>query len=498
MNIKSVKSLFRDIYFTFIFIGLGSIFGYLVRVILARNLEISDYGLFYAVVGFFSFFAIFRSLGTSDSLVHFIPKYISEKNWFKIKFSVTLAFLVQLILGFMTSFLFFTFSQQIATYFFHAPGAAQLIRLHSITYFIIGFVDLMLGVFRGFQKPIISSMYDPIRLLFVIVSSLLFLKLGILTVKNTIVAWMLGYLVLAVIYAMVFYFRYKRIFRIKLRYFKSVTDDIKDYSIPLLFGVGAQILFSRTDVLVLTFFKGSIDVALYEVAFPASQLILIMASPILYVLFPMISKFFFEKNKNMIKEVLHAAYNAGLFLLAPMALLLMIYPELVIKILFSDKYLQTANAARIMTLGTFFLLFSYINMNILAGMGKIKARTKLMYIVAAFNIIGDIAFVPRFGYMGAISTTAASFFLLWLLSYKALSKELPGFHVKLSAIAKILLSLSVFVISVFLLKMFLDLNMYAEALIISAVSIAIYLAMGISLGVINTKLVKDIYRKVRE
>src|SRR3989338_8734466 len=81
----------------FIISILAVFLGYLVRFLLARNLTVEDFGLFYAVFAFLSLIGFFRSLGLDFSLIKFIPEFqYKSKNDF-IKSSIMYVWLVQLI-----------------------------------------------------------------------------------------------------------------------------------------------------------------------------------------------------------------------------------------------------------------------------------------------------------------------------------------------------------------------------------------------------------------
>ena len=495
----NTKKIFKDIVVTSLIITIGSILGYALRILFARNLSQADYGLFYAIISFFALFSMFRSLGTTESLVHFIPKYLHEKNWNKVRFSTRFVFLFQLIISSVVSILFFIFSDFIAIHFFHLPEASLLIKIQAITFFVIGIIEVLVSIFRGFQKPIFALLYDPIRLIIVTILSVFLIKLNVFNVENIFLVWMVGYVVLVLFYAWSLLKNYGRLFHYNSKIYRGVIQDIKSYSIPLMFGMGAQIMFSRLDEMILLFFKGSTEVALFEIAYPASQLILLFISPLVFFLFPMISKLFFENKKDKIKELLQIVYNAGFFLIAPFVLILLFYPDLIITVLFSSKYIGASLALQIMTIGTLFLVFSTINMTILSGIGKMVTRTKILYYIGAFNIILNLILAPKFGVIGTVTATSLSFLALWFMSYREFAKELPGFAIKTKHLLRIFISLLIFTISVVVLKKIFAFNMYAEAILIAIISFSIYAAVGIFVfKIINLKIVKNIYVEIKK
>jgi len=493
----NIKKTFKDIVITSLIVTTGTALGYALRILFARNLSQSDYGLFYAIIAFFVLFSMFRSLGTTESLVHFIPKYLAEKNWNKLKFSTRSVLLLQIIVSSVISFLFFIFSDFIALHFFHMNEASLLIKFQAITFFIIGAIDVFVSIFRGFQRPILASLYDPIRLMIVGLFSIFLIKMNIFTVKTLFIVWLISYVLLALFYILTLFKNYRKLFDIKSVVDSDVIKDIKSYSIPLMFGMGAQLMFSRIDELILLFFKGSSEVALFEIAYPASQLMLVLVAPFTFVLFPMISKLFFENKKDKIREALQIVYNTGLFFIAPFAVLLLLYPDLIIRVLFSSKYIEASLALQIMTIGTLFLIFSTINMTVLSGIGKMITRTKILYSVGAFNIFLNLTLAPKFGVIGTVTATSISFSILWITSYMEFIKEIPGFTVKVKYLIRILISLIVFLLSMIVLKNIFTFSMYVEAILFTLISFSVYLSIGVFvLKIINLESVKKIYTEI--
>ena len=62
-----------------------AIIGYLLRVYLARNLTVAEFGLFYAVMALVSFFWLVKDLGVGTTLVKFIPEFLVKKKYSEIK-----------------------------------------------------------------------------------------------------------------------------------------------------------------------------------------------------------------------------------------------------------------------------------------------------------------------------------------------------------------------------------------------------------------------------
>ena len=72
---KITKQTINSTFFVSIFGIISIILAYSLRIILAKNLSLEDFGLFYAVFSFVSLFLFFEGFGTSTALVKFISQF---------------------------------------------------------------------------------------------------------------------------------------------------------------------------------------------------------------------------------------------------------------------------------------------------------------------------------------------------------------------------------------------------------------------------------------
>jgi len=60
----------------FVLSVLGVGVGYIFRFVLARNLSVQDYGIFYAAYALLSVPFLFRDLGLGQALTKFVPEFL--------------------------------------------------------------------------------------------------------------------------------------------------------------------------------------------------------------------------------------------------------------------------------------------------------------------------------------------------------------------------------------------------------------------------------------
>ena len=96
-------------------------FSYLTRIILARELSNTEYGLFYAVFAFISLLGLINNFGLQDALVKFLPEYIHHKEYLKIKQALKSAFMMVLGVSVIIAGIIFLCSNYLAEHYFGNP-----------------------------------------------------------------------------------------------------------------------------------------------------------------------------------------------------------------------------------------------------------------------------------------------------------------------------------------------------------------------------------------
>ena len=81
-------SFIKNLSIVYFFMLVGAPIGYLIRIFYARSLSLNDYGLFYSIIALFGLIGILNDIGMNSALIHYLPKFIKEKNYKKITSSI--------------------------------------------------------------------------------------------------------------------------------------------------------------------------------------------------------------------------------------------------------------------------------------------------------------------------------------------------------------------------------------------------------------------------
>ncbi|MBI2135153.1 flippase [Candidatus Woesearchaeota archaeon] len=474
---------------------IAAILGYVVRVLLARNLSVEEFGLFYAVFAFVGIFGIFKSLGFDRALAKFIPEFVHKKKSSMIKNCIMYSAFIQLLTNSVVIIVLYILSDFLAANYFKYDEAGILLKVLAVAFFIDSFVQTLKFAFQGFKKPVYFSGIDVIRGLLLISIIIIGLKLNY-GVLSPAYAYVIASAIITVLFSVILV---KKVFpdflKSKFSFNKKLIKRLFKYGIHVIsISVGVVILGS-TDIVMLTYFTDLKAVALYSVALPTARALRNFILPIAAVLLPLTSELWAKNNKKILIAGMESLYKYSIIMIIPLALVMLSFTDLLIQILYGKDYLSASTSMKILAVGMIFAVLSVINSNFFAGIGKPQIYSKIIYFGAALNFVLNLILIPVIGIIGAAISTASSYFIIMALTFKDVRK-----YIKLSfpigIWARTVLAGAIFTLLIWALKRVLSLNIWAETAIILVISGIIYAAMLFLFRIIDIREVKDLYRRI--
>ncbi len=153
-----------------------------------------------------------------------------------------------------------------------------------------------------------------------------------------------------------------------------IIKELFLFSLPLLLTNALSIIIIQIDTLMLGYFKTASIVGLYNAAHPISQLINIFLLSLVFIYVPVTSQLYSKNLMNEIRrnyKILTKWITSATF---PFFLIIFLFPEAVLKVLFGSEYVQAsvALALQILALGMFIHVFLGPNASTLIVIGRTK------------------------------------------------------------------------------------------------------------------------------
>ena len=431
---KTLKIVAKGAGIVFIGTIVGYFFSYITRLLIARWLGPSDYGLYNLGLAIFSICATISLLGLSEGVTRYISFLKVRRDLNGVKGVIHSSIKISLPISIFFSILLYVFSVQISI-FFHNLYLASVLQVFSIGIPFYVLFTIFVASLRGFKKTKYKVYSQDIfypTLKIILISSFLYLGFNLFGA-------IIGYVLSIIIGLVLAFFYLNKTFPIFNSIKKRpITKELLLFSLPLLFSTLLGSIVGWTDTAMLGFFKTSLDVGIYNAAHPTVFILLIVLNSFGFIFLPIISELY-SKGKD-IKKIYKAVTRWIFALNLPIFLLMILFPKVIIKILFGHEYLSAALPLAILSIGYFThsLILSY---NILTSIGKTKINLLVISIGACSNFILNLILIPIYGVVGASIATSTSIILLNISSLTFLYHYLKIHPFSLSLIKPLISSI---------------------------------------------------------
>ena len=372
-----------------------------------------------------------------------------------------------MISSLIAGILLFFLSEIISVNIFHDTRLIIFLKIFSIVIPLSILANVFLSALRAFEKIawysfIINIFQNGARLVILI----LLIIMGVGT-NSVIFSYLLGaFLMLLVSY---FSCRYLilNIFKkpsAKQKEKSAIRKEIIFYSWPLMFyGLFASIFYWE-DTLMIGFFKTAFEVGLYNAAIPIVFLLNFVQDLFMQLFFPLITKEFSKKNFYLIKELSKQVGKWILIMNLPLFLIMLVFPELIIKLLFGPEYIQAASALAILAFGGIISFMSPLANSLLFMIGKSRLIMANLVIMIILNFILNAILIPPLGINGAAIATTSSGIVLALILFFEIKHFLSFVPLKRKMLRILLVSLIPLAL-LFLIRVFFELRLHSFVLL---------------------------------
>jgi O-antigen/teichoic acid export membrane protein len=472
---------------------IAAFLGYLIRIVLARNLTVAEYGLFFAIFTLINFLSVFIGLGTGEALVKYIPEFLVKKKHDMIKNSLIIALLMTSMTIIILAILLLVFSDFLAKHYFKNALAVPVLLLFIFIMLLSNLKGILRYVFQAFQKMTLYSLVYLAENFLILVLFLCFFafKKNIFSAAYAQVA---AYFIVSLVFSFSV-FRVFNFFKYKISLKKELFKKLLRFGIPVMASGIGGIIIVYTDTLVLTYFRPMEEVGVYNVVVPTAMILQFFATSIATMVFPMVAELWAKKRKDYLALGLKMLYQYSFVIITPAALLLLSFSRIVLRLMFGEQYVIGAVAMQVLLIGIIFLGLHSITSTILGGIGKPAISTKILLEGALINFLLNLLIIPKLGMIGAALTSLIAYAYVAIRCIFKLKHfiqvEIPWINwLKTLFAGMFMLGL------IFLLKKIIFLNAYLEGIICVAVGGLFYLALASILGIIDLRETKDLLKHI--
>jgi O-antigen/teichoic acid export membrane protein len=194
-------------------------------------------------------------------------------------------------------------------------------------------------------------------------------------------------------------------------------------SMPLLLVNSMTLMLGWTDIVVLGMWRDAAEVGIYGIAMRVALLTAFILSAINVVVAPQFAALHAEGNTAALRRLAQQSAFWTLVAAAPAILVLLLVPDLILQI-FGPQFREGAGPLRILALGQLFNVATGSVAVLLVMTGHEKLMRNIVAASAALNLLGNLVLVPRYGVIGAATSTAFSLAFMNIVSWLMVRKKL--------------------------------------------------------------------------
>ena len=380
---------------------ISKIFVYIYRVIIARYYGPEVFGLFSLAVMVLSLIIVSSSLGLCDGLLRYLSFYQTKKQKQTSIYMFQLSTKIMLVSSISAGILLFIFARPISIYLFHNNELIIFLKIFSFVVPITVIGNTFITVTRAYEKigwfSFLSYLsHNIIKVCFILI--LIFIGLKNEAIAYSYLVGALGTLILAfLITKKIAPYLFKKNNMYNKDKKNKASKEILSYSLPLMSAFFISSLLFWADSFAIGFFKTAKEVGFYNAAVPLAMLLNILPELFMKLYFPLINKEYSKgkKSVSLIKE-LSKQIGKWIFIVnIPLVVILLLFPDNFLLLIFGEDYLPAAGALRILTISVFISsVFIGIPYRLISMIGKSRFIMYNSFLIVILNISLNFILVP--------------------------------------------------------------------------------------------------------
>ena len=394
-----------------------------VQVLIVRYLSKSDYGAFAYAFSLISLGSSIAVFGFDKTVTRFIPMYQEKGEFHKVFGSIIMMVGTVLSLSFFLILLVFGLKGWITGTLVNDHLAVQLLVLMIILVPIQALDSLLIGMLAIFSKP--SSIFfrryvlgpslriSVVLLLVIFHSNVYFLSIGYI---------LAGALGIAIYYGILIRdLRRQPLWKhFNIHKLEFPLKEIFGFSTPLLTSNFVYVVRSQMVILLLEYFRSTLDVAAYRAVQPVADLNTTVIQSFGVLFMPTMARMFARKEQEGIDDLYWQSAVWITVISFPIFLLTFSLAQPLTLLLFGERYAQSGWIMAVLAFGYYFNAALGFNADTLRIYGKLRYTVIVDFIAMFICLALNVILIPRYGAMGGAIGTCGTLVLYNILNHVGL------------------------------------------------------------------------------
>jgi len=446
-------------------------------IYITNYLGTAGFGILSTALALGALLSIFTELGLSTLTTREVSREKSLANKY-----ISNTIVLKIVLSIFTFILMFLTLYILVHIFNYTSESVTIVYLITISFIVGAFTNIFYSVFQAYEKmeyqsigQIINSIIMFLGVFWVIYYQLSIINFAIIYIIASVVSLIFGIIIC------IWKYQIPKI-NIDIGLWKFLIIE----AIPLTISSVFLFVAFRIDIILMNIINGDSTVGIYNAAYGLMTALMFLPSVYVIAVFPLLSRFNVS-SKELLKLSYEKSFKYLIIIGLPIAVGTTLIASPLILFIYKSGFSQSIIVLQILIWSVPIIFVNYILGTAINSINKQSQMVKSAFIVMALNIILNLIFLPKYGFIAASVITVITEFsalMFWyhimnvngykLPIHKILVKPIIAclimgifiIMVNINFIIIIILSIIIYFSVLFLLKTFTDedINLFKQML----------------------------------
>jgi len=303
-NLK--KKLLHNGFWMYLFAFFIAPSGYILKMLIAREVSVEDIWVFYSVLGFVTILSAYNDLGLTESLQYFLPKYLLKKEIKQATALIWFTWIIQFCSGFLFFCCLYFLAPWLAENYFSSSLALPVLRVFSLYFLIINLYQVLASLFYATQQVKRVQFIEFVRMRSIVIFTLLAIFVfDVFSMLNYTWYWLLWVLFGVVVACIGILKIYPRVISTSVSwlYLHLRPKEWLQYGLWVMLWQSASTLYWQVNqqLVLLFLWAWAAGIRAYYLTF--FSIIHVITWPLISYLFPLLNELHEKWDQNKIHEL---------------------------------------------------------------------------------------------------------------------------------------------------------------------------------------------------
>ncbi|GAB3688356.1 flippase [Salinarchaeum chitinilyticum] len=193
---------------------------------------------------------------------------------------------------------------------------------------------------------------------------------------------------------------------------RTHVREVGRFSLPVVVSGVLTVLLTRTDTLMLSYFRDTYEVGQYAAAYPIANGLIIVISSFGFLYLPMASRLDADDEHEEIDSIYTTTTKWIYLVTFPALLTFVLFADDVVAIVFGGAYSEAPIALAILSVGFFTNAIGGRNRETISALGVTKYLMVVNGAAFGINVVLNLWLIPPYGLVGAAVASATAYAVL--------------------------------------------------------------------------------------